>query len=151
MTKVSKESQSGAEDEPFKWTKEAELAVSALAEGLTIKEAAELSGVSDRTINRWKQREDFTTRLQKLVLETGVAIRAERMMIIKQQIRKALKKRSPSKKDLLDWLKQAQAETDGSKLNLDVTKPVELVHIYVPDNGRNPQPKENDGDKAAIG
>ena len=51
-------------------------------------------------------------------LMVGIASRAERLRIAKKTIRSLAKKQVPTHKDLLEWLKYAQGETDGIKLDL---------------------------------
>lgn len=89
-----------------------------LADGYTIEETAEAIGAGKRTVARWKTNPEFDQEVDRLSLMVGVANRAERMKIAKRMIRKLATKQVPTHKDLLEWLKYAQGETDGVKLDL---------------------------------
>ena len=57
----------------------------------------------------------------------GIAIKAERMRIAKRAVRQMVKgELVETKKDLLDWLKYAQMETEGIRLDL-----TELLDAYI--------------------
>jgi hypothetical protein len=105
---------------PWKWTHKREKAALALAQGHTEAEAAEEAGVIDRTIRHWKCRPEFVAEVDRLSLMVGIASRAERLRIAMRVARKRAKDgiEIETKKDLLDWLKFAQSETDGAKLDL---------------------------------
>ena len=104
----------------FKWTPKREKAALALASGYTNEEAAEAAGVAERTIYLWKSDLEFSMEVDRLSLMVGIASRAERlriaMQVVKQKIREDGSLRT--NRDLLDWLKFAQSETDGVKLDL---------------------------------
>jgi DNA-binding XRE family transcriptional regulator len=104
----------------FKWTPKREKAALALASGYTNEEAAEVAGVAERTIYLWKSELEFSMEVDRLSLMVGIASRAERlriaMQVVKQKIRDDGSLRT--NRDLLDWLKFAQSETDGVKLDL---------------------------------
>lgn len=103
----------------FKWTKQKGDVALGLAEGKTQKEVAEEHDISDRTIQRWLQEPEFSAEVDRLSLMVGVASRAERLRIAKRVIRQKTKDETIlTEKDLLDWLKFAQSETDGIKLEL---------------------------------
>jgi len=102
----------------FAWTRKKEIVVQSLAEGHTIEEAAKEATVSSRTISRWKQDIEFLKEIDRLTLMMGAATRAERIRIAKKAVREALKQTKITEKDLLDWLKYMQSETDGIKLGL---------------------------------
>jgi len=106
---------------PFKWTKKTERAAIALANGYTVLETSEMVGVSDRTIRRWKNHPEFAEEVDYLSHMVGVANRAERLRIVQRVIRSIATTRAEqlvTEKDLLDWMKFAQSETDGVKLDL---------------------------------
>jgi len=103
----------------FKWTRKRKKVVFALAEGYTVEEAAELAQITERTVYRWKNNLDFSTEVDRLSLLIGIASRAERLRIATRVAREKVKDDViTTGKDLLDWLKFAQSETDGAKLDL---------------------------------
>ncbi len=99
----------------FKWTAAKEKAAFALADGLTQAEAAQEAEVTDRTIRTWLQEPEFSAEVDRLTLMTSIATRAARLRIAKRVIARL---GATTDKDLLDWLKFAQSETDGVKLDL---------------------------------
>ena len=99
----------------FRWTSKAKKAALAVADGMTRKEAAQEAGASERTIYVWLKMPAFTEEVDRLTLMLGIAAKAERIRMIKQTVRKI---GNNTNKDLLDWLKYAQSETDGIKLDL---------------------------------
>ena len=104
----------------FKWTSKKEKAALALAKGGTEFEAANEAGVADRTIRRWKSDLDFETEVDRLSLMVGIASRAERLRIAMRAVHQKISEsgKLETNRDLLDWLKFAQGETDGVKLDL---------------------------------
>lgn len=95
----------------------------ALAQGYTQREAAETAKVSERTVNRWYSKLEFAMEVDRLTLLTGISTRAERMRIVMQVVRQRITEKEgkefvESKRDILEWLKLAQSETDGAKLDL---------------------------------
>lgn len=102
----------------FKWTSAKSAAARALAEGKTRKEAAQEAEVTDRSVYAWLQDPEFAAEVDRLTLITGIALRSERVRIIKRIIRQSVKddQKIKTDKDILDWLKYAQAETNGSDL-----------------------------------
>ncbi len=110
----------------FKWTSRREKAALALAHGYTECESAEAAGVTDRTIRRWKSNLEFAAEVDRLSLMVGIAGRAERLRIAMRVIREKVQGEGvDTSKDLLDWLKFAQGETDG--IRLDMASVVEEV------------------------
>lgn len=103
----------------FTWNEQTTTAALALAEGKTQQEVAEEVKVSDRTIRRWLTDEGFAAEVDRLSLMVGVASRAERLRLAMRVVRAKTSKGVPeTEKDLLEWLKFAQSETDGIKLDL---------------------------------
>ena len=103
----------------FTWSRQKGLVALALAQGETQKEAAESQNVTDRTIRRWLADTEFSAEVNRLSIMIGVANRAERLRIANRIIRQRTKGDIiETDKDLLDWLKFAQSETDGLKLEL---------------------------------
>lgn len=99
----------------FKWTKKREKAAISLANGHTQKEAGDMAGVARRTIQRWLDIPEFSEEVDRLTLMLDIASRAERLRIAKRIVRKI---GDNTEKDLLDWLKYCQQETDGIHLDL---------------------------------
>jgi len=104
----------------FKWTRKREKAALALAEGYTQDESAIKAGVTQRTIARWLNNTDFAVEVDRLSLMVGIAQRGERLRIVRRVIREKIEEDTniETKKDILEWLKYAQTETDGVKLDL---------------------------------
>lgn len=104
----------------FKWTPARERAAFALAEGRTRKEAGDAAEVTDRTIYQWLAEPEFSAEVDRLTLMVGVASRAARLRLAQRVVRQLAKDDADvvTEKDLLDWLKFAQSETDGIKLDL---------------------------------
>lgn len=104
----------------FVWDDKKSLAAIELAQGKTQKEVAELVKVTDRTIRLWLAEEEFSAEVDRLSLMVGIASRAERLRIAMRVVRQKVKDDEDveTDKDLLDWLKFAQSETDGIKLDL---------------------------------
>lgn len=99
----------------FRWTRKRQQAVVALAKGYTQDEVAQQVGISDRTIRRWKRHPEFAAEINRLSLMVDIAGRGERIRIA---MRVARNLGYDSNRDLLDWLKFVQSETDGVKLDL---------------------------------
>jgi transposase len=105
---------------PFEWTKKREIAALSLARGDSYSEAGDTAGVSRRTIIRWMQESEFAQEVDRLSLMTEIAGRAHRLHLANRVIRQMVRDGQyvVTTKDLLDWLKHAQGETDGVKLDL---------------------------------
>jgi hypothetical protein len=102
----------------FKWNPENSRAAILLAEGLTYEKVGKEIGKSTKTIQRWMADIEFSAEVDRLSVLTGIASKAERLRIAKRVIKQKIDTDFIStEKDLLDWLKFAQAETDGIKLN----------------------------------
>ena len=103
----------------FKWTRKRTLVALALAQGYTIREAAEQAKVGERTVYRWKKNLDFELEVDRLTLLTNIASRAERLRIAMRAVRQLVNDVGvKTGRDVLDWLKYAQSETDGAKFDL---------------------------------
>ncbi len=103
----------------FKWTKKRSEVAILLSLGYTGEEIAEKAKIGKRTIYRWKNHPEFAAEIERLSLMTDIAGRAERLRIAKRVIRQMQTEgKIKTSKDLLDWLKYAQGETDGIKLDL---------------------------------
>lgn len=104
----------------FRWNSQREKAAMILAEGYTQAETANRTGCTQRTIERWCANTDFRAEVDRLSLMVGIASRAERLRLAMKVIRQKVAKEGAiqTEKDLLDWIKFAQSETDGAKLDL---------------------------------
>lgn len=103
----------------FEWTRQRSQAAVALAEGKTQEEVAAEVKASRRTICNWLCEPEFAAEVDRLSLMVNVASRAERLRLAMRVVREKLKSGKPqTDKDLLEWLKFAQSETDGVKLDL---------------------------------
>ena len=103
----------------FEWNPQRTKAAIALAEGYTQQEVAVEVGVTDRTLRNWLDDEVFAAEVDRLSLMLGIASRAERLRLAMRVVRqKASGNALQTDKDLLEWLKFAQSETDGIKLDL---------------------------------
>jgi hypothetical protein len=103
----------------FRWSENASKAAIALAEGKTRKEVAFEHGIDERTVYRWLANEEFSAEVDRLSLMVGIASRAQRLRIAQRVIKQKVGDiRVVTDKDLLDWLKFAQSETDGIKLDI---------------------------------
>jgi uncharacterized protein YjcR len=101
----------------FEWNSKRSEAAIMLSQGHLTNEVADAIGVSDRTIRRWKADIEFSSEVDRLSLMTDIASRAERLRIAKRIVRDLSSKNRPTQKDLLEWLKYAQSETDGAKID----------------------------------
>lgn len=104
----------------FNWSEKATAAAIALAQGYTQQEVADQAEVNKRTIQRWLDDIEFSAEVDRLSLMVGIASRAERLRLAMRVIRQKTGKDGDleTDKDTLDWLKFAQSETDGIKLDL---------------------------------
>ena len=106
----------------FQWSPKRETAALKLAEGCTQVEVARLVGVTTRTMTRWLADIEFSAEIDRLSLMIGIASRAERLRIANRVIREKIRNEQiETDKDILDWIKFAQSETDGINLNLAKT------------------------------
>lgn len=103
----------------FCWNESRSRAAVLLASGATRDEAAAEIEVNRATIFNWLHHPDFAAEVDRLSLMVGIASRAERLRLAMRVIKSKVKDGVPqSEKDLLEWLKFAQSETDGVKLDL---------------------------------
>lgn len=103
----------------FVWNHERSQAAIVLASGGTKQEAADAASVERSTVYDWLKHPDFCAEIDRLSLMVNVASRAERLRITMQIVKSKFKDGIPqSDKDLLEWLKFAQSETDGVKIDL---------------------------------
>ena len=103
----------------FRWTGKRTAVALALAQGRTVKQAAHQAGVSERTIYYWKGIPAFGAEVDSLSLLVSVATRAERLRVAMRAVRQSVSDAGvQTKRDVLDWLKFAQSETDGAQLEI---------------------------------
>lgn len=108
-----------SESAVFGWNEKTSEAAMLLAQGFTNREVSEKVNVSERTLYRWQTDIDFSAEVDRLSLMLGIAARAERLRMAQRVARqKTTGGTIDTDKDLLDWLKFAQSETDGIKLDL---------------------------------
>ena len=105
--------------ERFCWNEQRSQAAVLLASGATRDEAAAEIEVHRQTIFNWLRHPDFAAEIDRLSLMIGIASRAERLRLAMRVIKSKMKDGIlESEKDSLEWLKFAQSETDGVKLDL---------------------------------
>lgn len=104
----------------YVWNEEKSKVALLLAEGYTQQQAADAINKSRRTVERWVSDIEFSSEVDRLSLMVGIASKAERLRLAKRVIRQKLEANGTpiSDKDFLDWLKFAQSETDGVKLDI---------------------------------
>lgn len=102
----------------FTWNAQRSRAAELLALGYSQVDVSEEVGVTTRTIRNWLSDPEFDEEVMRLTHIRGVALRAERLKTINRVVRELLDREEVTQRDLLDWLKFAQSETDGAKLNL---------------------------------
>ena len=106
----------------FEWTPKKAACALMLAEGYTRAEVAKEQGVGDRTIYNWLAALEFKEEVNRLSLMVGIATRAGRLRIAHKLIRQRVSEDTVNtEKDVLDWLKFAQSETDGAKSELSAS------------------------------
>lgn len=117
--------------QPFVWNTERSEAAIILASGGTKQEAADAVNINRATIYEWLKHPDFCAEIDRLSLMVSVASRAERLRIAMQVVKSKMKNEEPdTDRDLLDWLKFAQSETDGVKI--DLTKLAAIAETETP-------------------
>lgn len=105
--------------QPFVWNRQRSQAAIELASGATKQEAADAVNVHRSTIYEWLLHPDFNAEVDRLSLMVGIASRAERLRLAMGVVRSRIKEEVlQSDRDALDWLKYAQSETDGVKIDL---------------------------------
>ncbi len=104
---------------PWKWTPKRSRCAVMRALGHTFVEIVAETGVGLRTVKYWSKRPEFADEVDRLSLMVGIAARAERLRICQRVIRQRVREEKVvTNYDLLAWLKFAQSETDGVKLDL---------------------------------
>ena len=97
-----------------------------LAQGETKTLVSEELEIDRVTLYHWLEHPDFAAEVDRLSLMMHISSRAERLRIAMRVARARTRGEVPeTEKDLLDWLKFAQSETDGAKI--DLSKLAELL------------------------
>jgi transposase-like protein len=104
----------------FQWDDRKREAAMLLGDGHTYRATARAVGVSERTLWEWRRHSAFVEEVDRLSLMTDIASRAERLRIVKRVVMQRVSEEGlvESGRDLLDWLRFAQSETEGIKLHL---------------------------------
>lgn len=144
------------ETSPWTWNEQRSQAAIKLASGYTWQATANEVGVDKRTITNWMQRNEFAAEVDRLSLMVDVASRAERLRIAMRAVRQRVGEETvETEKDVLDWLKFAQSETDGVKLDLSKLAALGEANASLADRrptGTNPQRavKADSGDQGSA-
>jgi hypothetical protein len=111
----------------FHWSSKRYKAALALAEGQSQQEVAEATGVCRKTICNWLCVIEFAAEVDRLSCMIDISSRAERLRIAMRVVRQRVRADGTpeTEKDLLDWLKFVQSETDGAKI--DFSKLAEVL------------------------
>jgi transposase-like protein len=103
----------------FEWNPKRTAAALALAQGHARERVASALGVTRKTIYNWLCVPEFAAEVDRLSSMVGIAGRAERLRITMRVVRRKVRDETvETDRDLLDWLKFAQSETQGVKLDL---------------------------------
>src|SRR5690348_7990051 len=104
----------------FVWDKRKCIAAGVLAAGCTKTEAAREADVDRSTIYEWLKIPDFCEEVDRLTVMVGISTRAERLRVAMRVVNQRIDADGNviTEKDILDWLKFAQSETDGVKLDI---------------------------------
>lgn len=107
----------------IRWDRGADEIAMRLAQGYTGVEVANQMDISDTTVYNLMRIPEFADEVDRLTLMTDIATKAHRLRLAKAAIRQFLEEREgkiviKTKADLLEWLKYAQSETDGVRLDL---------------------------------
>jgi hypothetical protein len=106
-----------------------------LAEGYTKAAVAKAQGLGERVLYTWQSAPEFSQEVDRLSVMVGIASRAGRLRIAHRLIRERVtEEKIDTDKDLLDWLKFAQSETDGVQSEL-ASSLAELVASVAGDGG----------------
>ena len=111
----------------FVWDDRKSEAALTLARGRPKTEAARAADVDRSTIYEWLKIPEFCAEVDRLSLMVSISSRAERLRVaMRVAYALGMDEETPrTEKDLLDWLKFVQSETDGAKV--DLSKLTELL------------------------
>jgi hypothetical protein len=109
------------------WDETRSKAAGLLALGYPKTYVASEVGVHRNTITAWADDPEFAEEVDRLTMMTGAANRSERIRLAMRVIRSRMDEQGipQSEKDVLEWLKFAQSETHGARL--DFGKLAELL------------------------
>lgn len=142
-TASKKPSANFPEISPWTWDERRSQAAILLASGHTWQATADEVGVDKRSITNWMQNPDFAAEVDRLSLMVDVSSRAERLRITMRVVRQRVREEEiETSKDLLEWLKFAQSETDGVKLDLNKLAAFGSDEAPVADSGSTRIPAE---------
>ena len=104
----------------FRMVAERARAALALAEGQSQQAVADTIGVCRKTICNWLCVPEFAAEVDRLSSMVSIASRSERLRIAMRVVRQKTRADGviETDRDVLDWLKFAQSETDGIQLVL---------------------------------
>src|SRR5689334_10232574 len=104
----------------FLWLPKRAKAALALAEGQTQEAVAAATGVCRKTICNWLCVPAFAAEVDRLSSMVSIASRAERLRIAMRVVRQKTRADGviETDRDVLDWLKFVQSETDGINVGL---------------------------------
>jgi len=91
-------------------------AAAALACGRGRADAGRVAGVTRRTVQRWQGRADFAAEVKRLALARDDAMRTARTVAaarLARSRRGSVPTGAASRRDVLEWLRYAQGETDA--------------------------------------
>lgn len=102
------------------WSEKVTNAAIMFAEGYTREEIAEKIGIPARSLSRLRALPEFMDEVVRLSYMVGVANRAHRLQMVNRVIRQKMQVDGTisTDKDSLEWMKFAQSETDGAKIDL---------------------------------
>ena len=121
----------------FKWNAKKQKAAISLAEGQTQQAAGDIAGVTRKTIYRWLQEPEFSEEVDRLTLTSGVALKAERIRLVKRiiaaRVEKSIKETNYmlSKADTLDILKYLQGETEAQRIEGDFSQSIVIEYADI--------------------
>jgi len=108
-----------AKKTPYEWTPKKSAVAISLAQGYSQQAVADEHSIAKRTVQRWVSDTEFAEEVDRLSLMVDIASRAARLRIVMRVARQKIDETGiETEKDLLDWLKFAQSETDGVKLDI---------------------------------
>lgn len=127
------------------WDETRSKAAGLLALGYPKTYVANEVGVTRNTIYAWLDDPEFAEEVDRLSLMTGVANRAERLRVAMRVIRSRMSEEGipQSEKDVLEWLKFAQSETHGARL--DFGKLAEMLAGESAQQGDGPATRQLQG------
>jgi hypothetical protein len=128
----------------FIWDERRTQAAMMLAQGEAKTAVSEELEIDRVTLYHWLEHPDFAAEVDRLSLMMHISSRAERLRIAMRVARARTQGEVPeTEKDLLDWLKFAQSETDGAKI--DLSKLAEMLTGESAQQGDGPATRQLQG------